>query len=73
MTHILVPEHRVLGEEEKREILKKYDIKLHQFPKIFKNDSAIREMNPKVGDLVEIVRDSPTAGKAIYYRVVVVE
>ncbi len=73
MKHDLVPKHRILSEEEKKKIMEKYNLKLHEFPKILKNDAAIREMEPKVGDLVEITRKSATAGETKYYRVVVLE
>ena len=73
MKHVLVPKHRVLNEKEREEVLKKYGLKPHQFPKILKNDSAIREMTLEEGDLVEIKRNSRTTGETIYYRVVVVE
>ncbi len=73
MTHKLVPEHRILKEEEKQEILKNLNVGVHQFPKILKNDAAIRDMEPKQGDIVEIKRKSRTTGEAKYYRVVVVE
>jgi DNA-directed RNA polymerase subunit H (RpoH/RPB5) len=30
-----------------------------------------KEMNPKVGDVIEIMRKSQTAGESLYYRVVI--
>jgi len=73
MKHVLVPSHRILSEKEKEELLKEKNIKLHQLPKILLNDPAIKELKPKVGDVVEIIRKSPTSGEAKYYRVVVIE
>jgi DNA-directed RNA polymerase subunit H len=69
--HQLVPKHIILSEEEKAEVLKKYKASLRQFPRILINDPAIADKNPKVGDLVKIIRKSPTAGESVYYRVVV--
>jgi DNA-directed RNA polymerase subunit H len=69
--HQLVPKHVILSEEEKREILEKYKTSLRQFPRILISDPAIADKNPKVGDLVKIIRKSPTAGETVYYRVVV--
>jgi DNA-directed RNA polymerase subunit H len=69
--HQLVPKHIILGEEEKAEVLRKYKTSLKHFPRILITDPAIADKNPKVGDLVKIIRKSPTAGEAIYYRVVV--
>jgi DNA-directed RNA polymerase subunit H len=69
--HQLVPKHIILSEEEKAEVLKKYKASLRQFPRILISDPAIADKNPKVGDLVKIIRNSPTAGETVYYRVVV--
>jgi len=68
--HILIPQHRKLDEQETEEILKKYNVSRKQLPRIKINDSAILEMDPKKGDIIEIIRDSPTAGKSFFYRVV---
>jgi len=35
------------------------------------NDPAILELNTEKGDIIEIIRDSPTIGKSFFYRVVV--
>jgi DNA-directed RNA polymerase subunit H len=40
-------------------------------PKIFVDDPSIRRMNPEAGDIVMIIRSSPTAGKLVIYRLVV--
>lgn len=66
----MVPKHIILSEEEKNEVLKRYKISLRQLPRILMTDPAIAEKNPKVGDVVKIVRKSPTAGETLYYRVV---
>ncbi len=69
--HVLVPKHEIISESEKEELLKKYGITLRQLPRILLNDPAIKHLNPKVGDVVKIIRKSSTAGEAEYYRVVV--
>ena len=69
--HVLVPKHTILSEKQKEELLKKNNIDIHNLAKIKKNDPAIKHLNPKVGDIVKIERKSPTAKKAIYYRVVI--
>ena len=69
--HILVPEHKKLSDEEADKILKKYNVSRKQLPRINSSDSAILDMNPKRGDIIEILRDSPTTGKSYFYRVVV--
>lgn len=70
--HILVPEHRKLSEEEKIEIMKKYKAKEKQFPKIKKTDPAIRNLNPKQGDMIEIKRKIISKDEYyFYYRIVI--
>jgi DNA-directed RNA polymerase subunit H len=71
LEHELVPKHAILNEQEKEEVLKRYGIVLRQLPRMLITDPAIREMNPKVGDVVKIVRKSSTSGESIYYRVVI--
>ncbi len=71
--HELVPPHYKLSEEEKKEFIKKYGVKLSDLPKIRINDPAIQHLDPKPGDIIKIVRRSPTAGETVYYRVVIEE
>ena len=44
---------------------------LKELPKISKKDPAIKELNVKVRDVIKIIRKSPTAGEAVFYRGVV--
>ncbi|HHI01554.1 DNA-directed RNA polymerase subunit H [Thermococcus aggregans] len=69
--HELVPEHRILSEEEKEELLKRYRVKLSQLPQIKASDPAVQALGAKPGDVIEIKRKSPTAGVYYYYRIVV--
>ena len=71
--HILVPKHSLLGQKEKIKLLEKYDISTRQLPKILKKDPAIKDLNPKVGDVIKITRQSPTSGEYMFYREVVNE
>lgn len=71
LDHELVPEHTILNEQEKEEVLKKYGISLRQLPRVLITDPAIKEMNPKLGDVVKVMRKSQTAGESAYYRVVI--
>jgi len=68
--HILTPKHLKLGEKEKAQLLEKYHVTSKELPKILKTDSAIKGLEPKPGDVVKIVRKSPTAGESIFYRAV---
>lgn len=69
--HELVPEHRILSEEEKEELLRRHRIKLSQLPQIKASDPAVVQLEAKPGDVIEIKRKSPTAGVYYYYRLVV--
>ncbi len=69
--HVLVPKHEKCSETEKKNVLSKYAAELKDFPKININDAALYNLDVKPGDLVKITRESPTAGKAIFYRVVI--
>ncbi|MSR86145.1 DNA-directed RNA polymerase subunit H [Candidatus Woesearchaeota archaeon] len=69
--HILVPKHRKLSIEETNVLLEKLNISVNQLPRILQSDPAIRHLNAEPGEVICIERDSPTAGKANYYRVVI--
>ncbi len=72
-THVLVPEHTLLSEKEKNAVFEKYAIAFKDLPKILANDPAIKQMKYKSGDVIKIIKKSPTAGIAEYYRGVISE
>ena len=69
--HRLVPKHEIVPEEEKRQILTKFNATEEQFPFLFSTDPVVREIGAKPGDMVKITRVSDTAGESFYYRYVV--
>ena len=69
--HVLVPEHVKLSEEQKQELLKKYNISVKQLPRIKSDDPALKMIEVRTGDVIMIKRKSPTIGESYYYRVVV--
>ncbi len=69
--HNLVPKHIKLNEEEKKELLKKYNISLRQLPKILYNDPMIKLIGANPDDVIKIIRKSKTFGESIFYRVVI--
>jgi len=71
LKHELVPEHVILEEKEKKELLEKLKITVINLPKILANDSVVKTIGAKEGDIIKIIRKSATAGTSTYYRVVV--
>ena len=71
LLHNLVPKHSKLSDSEKEKILRELDIELRQFPRILVTDPAILALEAESGDIIKVERESRTAGKAIYYRVVI--
>lgn len=69
--HYLVPEHVLIRKEKVAELMAELGIKKDSLPKITKIDPAIKLLRPEKGDIVKIIRDSLTAGQAVYYRRVV--
>ncbi len=69
--HSLVPKHSKLSEKETKDLLEKYSITIKELPRILKKDPTLNDLNVKSGDVIKIVRKSPTAGEAIYYRCVI--
>ena len=69
--HRLVPKHDILPKEKVDEVLAKYGIQLLKLPTILKDDPLAKELKAERGDLIRIVRKSPTAGESIYFRVVI--
>ncbi len=66
-----MPKHIKMSEEEAEEILKKLNITRKQLPRILKEDPAIANMDIKKGDIIKIIRNSPTINESEYYRVVI--
>jgi DNA-directed RNA polymerase subunit H len=71
--HILVPPHTKLNESEKKALLEKYKISLSELPRISIKDPAIESLKVKPGDVIKIIRKSPTAGTTVFYRSVINE
>ncbi len=69
--HQLVPKHELLEPEEKEKVITEYRVQPYQLPQIRASDPAAKAIGARPGDIIRIIRDSPTAGKYISYRYVV--
>ena len=69
--HEFVSKHEILTPEEKEKFLEEYKVQPYQLPRIKASDPAIIAVGAQPGDVVRVIRKSPTAGKYIAYRYVV--
>ncbi|MGB9675469.1 MAG: DNA-directed RNA polymerase subunit H [Candidatus Nanoarchaeia archaeon] len=67
LKHFLVPEHQILTKEEVQALLERYNISPLQLPVLLSSDPIAKAIGAKPGDIVKIIRKSPT-GKYPYYR-----
>ena len=72
LEHILVPEHRVLNNDEVDKIKLRYNITDDsQFPDISRFDPVAQVIGIRPGQVCEIIRPSKTAINSFYYRICV--
>ncbi len=69
--HEQVPSHIILSPKEVKEVLGTYNVESAQLPKIHITDPVVKETGAKVGDILKILRKSPTAGESVFYRLVI--
>jgi len=69
--HVLVPDHIILTDKEKADLIKNYNIELNQLPKILTTDPVSISIGAESGQVIKIVRKSHTAKESIAYRFVV--
>lgn len=72
-SHILVPKHIKLKPEETQKVLEEFNISIKQLPQISNKDAMVKLLGAKPGEVIKIIRKSPTAGEFAFYRVVVSE
>ncbi|ABL87882.1 DNA-directed RNA polymerase, subunit H [Pyrobaculum islandicum DSM 4184] len=60
-----------IPKEEAKELLKQLRLKPWQLPWIRSSDPLAQSIGAKPGDVLKIVRESPTAGEFVVYRLVV--
>ena len=71
LKHMMVPDHRIMEEGEIKSLLSTYHLTLEQLPKIYHDDPAVKAIKATPGDVIRIVRESQTAGRAESYRLVI--
>lgn len=71
LEHELVPKHIILSKQEVKKLLKKLNIKPYNLPWIRASDPVCKKIKAKPGNVIKIIRKSPTAGVTVYYRLVI--
>ncbi len=71
LNHEFVPLHEIMSDEDAKEALDAIGVTKDQLPKIRANDPAVRVVAGTPGQVVRVTRNSPTAGRAVVYRLVV--
>lgn len=71
INHEMVPQHILMSENEINKVMKEYGVDKEQLPKIKISDPVIVEIGAEIGDVIKVIRDSPTAGEAVVYRLVI--
>jgi len=70
LKHAWIPQHVLLDKKEAMAILEKFKISPSQLPWILASDPVARSLGAKPGDIIMVVRESPTAGKVATFRIV---
>ncbi|MBD3407673.1 MAG: DNA-directed RNA polymerase subunit H [Candidatus Lokiarchaeota archaeon] len=69
--HELVPEHTIADSDEVDLVLDHYGIDKPHLPRIRRDDPAVRVLGARTGQVIRVERDSATAGRTYYYRLVI--
>ena len=70
LKNVLVPKHIILSEKEIKLVLEQYNISQIQLPIIKVKDPVMKAIEAKVGDIIKILRNSPSGSHEYYRRVV---
>jgi DNA-directed RNA polymerase subunit H (RpoH/RPB5) len=69
INHVLVPKHQVITNEERAQLIAD-GVLVEQLPRIDITDMVVRYLGFQVGDVIKVLRPSPTTGISIQYRLV---
>jgi DNA-directed RNA polymerase subunit H (RpoH/RPB5) len=65
----IIPEHILLNDEEKKELLESFG--LNELGRIYNTDKMARYYGAKINDVFRIIRPNINSGTSIYYRLVI--
>ena len=65
-----MPRHVLLSDDEKTALLTRYHLRDAQLPRMRVIDPVARYFGARRGQVMKIVRPSPTAGRYVTYRLV---
>ena len=68
--HVYQPKFKPLSEADMNIILETYQCNKNQFPKMLVTDPVARYYGMKSGNMIKIIRNSPSAAQAISYRLI---
>lgn len=71
LDHAMVPDHKIMSDEEVSDLLMRYNITTEQLPKVYNDDPAVKTIGAEVDNVIKIIRASHTAGRAEAYRLVI--
>ena len=69
LKHSMVPNHRILNDEEKEDIIKKYNIIDDNIPEISRYDPVAQVIGLRPMQYCEILRSSKTSITSLFYRI----
>lgn len=69
--HRYQPLFQLLTPQEADEVIKDYQLKKREFPRVFFSEPVSRYYKASIGQVFKIYRPSETAGYSVYYRIVI--
>jgi DNA-directed RNA polymerase subunit H len=71
--HILQPKHTILTNEQVKEVLTRFNLKLVNMPKITRENPMAKYIGARPNQVIQIERFNQTTGINMYYRLVIRE